>query len=140
MAASKPTHLLSCALTGAFANFMRLMRQDGEQVSFTVWQAQLQAIARTTRSLTLSKLAALPDLVHTLGAMLKAAEQDQQVSFMGHMLQAIRKLPFPWAMLEGQDLLKRVLQLQKHRYAHLQDCAVALEQDSMWQQPCMLPL
>ena len=97
---------------------MRLMRQDSaEQPSFTVWQAQLQAIARTTRSLTLSKLAAAPDLVQTLGVMLKAAEQDQQISFMGQMLQVLRKLPFPWAMLEGQDLLKRVLQLQKHRCA-----------------------
>lgn len=115
--------MLSCLnsisfLSGAFANFMRLMRQDSaEQPSFTVWQAQLQAIARTTRSLTLSKLAAAPDLVQTLGVMLKAAEQDQQISFMGQMLQALRKLPFPWAMLEGQDLLKRVLQLQKHRCA-----------------------
>lgn len=96
---------------------MRLMRQDssGEQASFTVWQAQLQAVARTARSLTLSKLAAAPDLVPTLGAMLKAAEQDQQISFIRQLLQALRKLPFPWAMLEGSDLLKRVLHLQKHR-------------------------
>ena len=96
---------------------MRLMRQDSaEQLSFTVWQAQLQAIARTTRSLTLTKLAAAPELVPTLAAMLKAAEQDKQISFIRQLLQALRKLPFPWAMLEGQDLLKRVLQLQKHRY------------------------
>ena len=102
---------------GAFANFMRLMRQDSgsEQLSFTVWQAQLQAVARTARSLTLSKLAAAPDLVPTLGAMLKAAEQDQQISFIRQLLQALRKLPFSWAMLEGSDLLKRVLNLQKHR-------------------------
>lgn len=65
---------------GAFANLMRLLKQDnGEQIGFTVWQAQLQAILRTSRSLTLSKLAAVPDLVPTLTAMLKAAEQDQQV-------------------------------------------------------------
>lgn len=103
---------------GAFANFMRLMRQDGgsEQLSFTVWQAQLQAVARTARSLTLSKLAATPDLVPTLGTMLRAAEQDQQISFIRQLLQALRKLPFPWAMVEGSDLLKRVLNLQKHRY------------------------
>ena len=38
-----------------------------------------------------------------------------QVSFMRQLLEAVRKLPIPWAMLEGQDLLKRVLQLQKFR-------------------------
>lgn len=98
---------------------MRLMRQDsGEQVSFTVWQAQLQAVARTTRSLTLTKLASVPDLVPTLAAMLKTAEQHQQISFIRQLLQALRKLPFPWAMLEGSELLKRVLHLQKHRCAH----------------------
>ena len=103
-------------LTGNFANFMRNMRLDsGEQPGFTVWQAQLQAIVRTTRTLTLTKLAAVPDLVPTLATMLKAAEQDQQISFIRQLLQALRKLPFPWAMLEGQDLLKRVLNLQKHR-------------------------
>ena len=102
--------------TGNFANFMRNMRLDsGEQPGFTVWQAQLQAIVRTTRTLTLTKLAAVPDLVPTLATMLKAAEQDQQISFIRQLLQALRKLPFPWAMLEGQDLLKRVLNLQKHR-------------------------
>ena len=102
--------------TGNFANFMRNMRLDsGEQLGFTVWQAQLQAVVRTTRTLTLTKLAAVPDLVPTLASMLKAAEQDQQISFIRQLLQALRKLPFPWAMLEGQDLLKRVLTLQKHR-------------------------
>ena len=50
-----------------------------------------------------------------MASMLKAAEQDQQISFMRQLLQALRKLPFPWAMLEGQDLLKRVINLQKHR-------------------------
>ena len=59
---------------------MRLMKQDSaEQLGFTVWQAQLQAILRTSRGLTLTKLAAMPDLIPTLTAMLKAAEQDQQV-------------------------------------------------------------
>ena len=102
--------------TGNFANFMRNMRLDsGEQLGFTVWQAQLQAVVRTTRTLTLTKLAAVPDLVPTLASMLKAAEQDQQISFIRQLLQALRKLPFPWAMLEGQELLKRVLTLQKHR-------------------------
>ena len=102
--------------TGNFANFMRNMRLDsGEQLGFTVWQAQLQAVVRTTRTLTLTKLAAVPDLVPTLASMLKAAEQDQQISFIRQLLQALRKLPFPWAMLEGQDLLKRVLTLQKYR-------------------------
>ena len=104
------------ASIGNFANFMRNVRLDsGEQPGFTVWQAQLQAIVRTTRTLTLTKLAAAPDLVPTLAAMLKAAEQDQQISFIRQLLQALRKMPFPWAMLEGQDLLKRVLNLQKHR-------------------------
>ena len=65
---------------GAFASLMQRMKQDsGEQLGFTVWQAQLQAILRTSRSLTLAKLAAVADLVPTLAAMLKAAEQDQQV-------------------------------------------------------------
>jgi len=104
------------APTGNFANFMRNMRLDsGEHPGFTVWQAQLQAVVRTTRTLTLTKLAAVPDLVPTLATMLKAAEQDQQISFIRQLLQALKKLPFPWAMLEGQDLLKRVLNLQKHR-------------------------
>lgn len=59
------------------------MKQDGgEQLGFTVWQAQLQAILKTSRSLTLAKLAAVADLVPTLAAMLKAAEQDQQVCFI----------------------------------------------------------
>ena len=59
---------------------MRLLKLDsGEPIGFTVWQAQLQAILRTPRTLTLSKLAAVADLVPTLTAMLKAAEQDQQV-------------------------------------------------------------
>ena len=59
---------------------MRLMKQDSaEQLGFTVWQAQLQAILRTSRGLPLTKLAAMPDLIPTLTAMLKAAEQDQQV-------------------------------------------------------------
>ena len=40
-----------------------------------------------------------------------------QVSFMRQLLEAVRKLPFPWAMLDGSELLKKVLQLQKFRYA-----------------------
>ncbi|KAL0034616.1 hypothetical protein WJX79_010733 [Trebouxia sp. C0005] len=118
---------------GNFANFMRNMRLDsGEQPGFTVWQAQLQAIVRTTRTLTLTKLAAVPDLVPTLATMLKAAEQDQQISFIRQLLQALRKLPFPWAMLEGQDLLKRVLNLQKHRLPRIASAAAAMARH--WQE------
>ncbi|KAL3137975.1 hypothetical protein ABBQ38_005218 [Trebouxia sp. C0009 RCD-2024] len=121
------------AKAGAFANFMRLMRQDSaEQMSFTVWQAQLQAVARTARTLTLTKLATAPDLVPTLAAMLKAAEQHQQISFIRQLLQALRKLPFPWAMLEGSDLLKRVLHLQKHRLPRVASAAAAIARH--WQQ------
>ncbi|KAL0029923.1 hypothetical protein WJX77_007833 [Trebouxia sp. C0004] len=118
---------------GNFANFMRNMRLDsGEQPGFTVWQAQLQAVVRTTRTLTLTKLAAVPDLVPTLATMLKAAEQDQQISFIRQLLQALRKLPFPWAMLEGQDLLKRVLNLQKHRLPRIASAAAAMARH--WQE------
>jgi len=129
------------ALTGNFANFMRNMRLDsGEQPGFTVWQAQLQAILRTTRTLTLTKLAAVPDLVPTLATMLKAAEQDQQISFIRQLLQALRKLPFPWAMLEGQDLLKRVLNLQKHRcLSCLTLHNTLLQVDKLDQHPSLLP-
>ena len=108
--------MLSCC-AGHFASFMRNLRlNNGEQPGFTVWQAQLQAIERTTHTLIHTKLAHLPDYGSTLASMLKAAEQDQQISFMRQLLQALRKLPFPWAMLEGHDLLKRVINLQKHRY------------------------
>ena len=38
---------------------------------------------------------------------------------MRQLLEAVRKLPFPWAVLDNSDLLKKILQLQKFRYGWL---------------------
>ena len=103
---------------------MRLMKQDSaEQLGFTVWQAQLQAILRTSRGLTLTKLAAMPDLIPTLTAMLKAAEQDQQVLLLlGLNACAMHLLQGGFCMLMLAYLCLTSLSIVVPSQPHAQSC------------------